>query len=179
MLDYGQAVVSVPFVEAGALAVFSVAQTEARELYLYSLHAGQSCSLTMGCCIYRQPSRIKAVAEQPCRVQLVPQHYIVEWLDRYPSFRQFVYETMCSRIVELVQVVEAVAFHPLAERLERFLISKTTEKQSRLINLSHEQIAAQLGTARTVVSRLLKAMEHNGKVLLLRGQIKWMGDMNA
>lgn len=177
LLDYGQAVEALPIVEQGQLAVYSVDPVEARELFLYSIHPGQTCSLALGCCVYGQASQIRVVAESETHLLLIPPAYVAEWLERYPGFRSFAYRMMSTRFVNLVETIEAIAFRNLPERLEQFLLKRAREQDSRLVNLSHEQVASQLGSSRVVVSRLLKVMEKEGNVLLFRGQIKWMGPM--
>lgn len=177
LIDYGQQIEYVPLVVAGRVSVFSVDPRDGNELFLYSILPEQTCSLSLGCCIYRQPSQIKAVAETEVQALLIPYGYVGRWMEAYPSFRGFVYQTMSGRFMDLIHIIETLAFQNLPERLEEFLRQKVREQGSRLINMSHEQVASALGTARVVISRLLKRMEHEGKVLLFRSQIKWLSEV--
>lgn len=177
LIDYGQQIEFVPMVISGRVSVYSVDPRDGNELFLYSILPEQTCSLSLGCCIYRQPSQIKAVAETEVEAWLIPYAYVGRWMDTYPSFRAFVYQTMSGRFMDLIHVIETLAFQNLPERLEEFLRQKVREQGSRLINMSHEQVASALGTARVVVSRLLKRMENEGKVILFRSQIKLLGEV--
>jgi CRP/FNR family transcriptional regulator len=177
LLDYGNEIHFVPIVVSGRISVYSVDARDANELYLYSINPDETCSLTLGCCIYRQPSQIKAVAETEVTALLIPYEYVGQWLSAYPNFRAFVYQNMSSRFMDLIHIIETLAFQNLPDRLLQFLGNKIKEQNSKLINMSHEQIAADLGTARVVVSRLLKKLEKQGKVLLFRNQIKVMVEL--
>jgi CRP/FNR family transcriptional regulator len=179
LLDYGSEIHFVPLVVSGSLAVYSVDPRDANELYLYAIHPDETCSLTLGCCIYRQPSQIKAIAETSVETLLIPYTYIGAWLEAYPNFRTYVYQSMSSRFMDLIHIIETLAFQNLPSRLEEFLLSKISEKESKIITMSHEQIATDLGTARVVISRLLKKLEKQGKVLLFRNQIKIIGEWHA
>ena len=177
LIDYGQPITVLPILTAGRVGVYSVDARDQTELYLYALLPDETCALTLGCCLYKQPSQVRAIAETDASFLAVPLSYISIWLDTYPSFRQFVYQNLSGRFIDLIRVVEALAFSSLPQRLEDFLHQKVREQDSRLIGLTHEQVAGALGTSRVVVSRMLKQLERQGKVLLFRHQIKWMGDL--
>ena len=100
-----------------------------------------------------------------------------EWLTKYPSWKSFVMRTIRSRFNELLNAIDQLAFQKLDERLEHYLKEKSRSTGSTLINLSHEQIANDMASSREVISRLLKRLENEGKVLLYRNQIKIMKDM--
>ncbi len=176
-MDYGQPITMLPIITAGRVGVYSVDGRDDTELYLYALLPEETCALTLGCCLYQQPSQIRAVAETDTEVLLVPLAYVAQWLEAYPSFRQFVYQNLSGRFMDLIRIVEALAFSSLPQRLEDFLHQKAREQGSRLVSLTHEQVAGALGTSRVVVSRILKQLERQGRVLLFRHQIKWMGEL--
>jgi CRP/FNR family transcriptional regulator len=95
-----------------------------------------------------------------------------EWLVRFPTWKSFVMKTIKARFNEMLTVIDQIAFKKLDERLVNYLTEKSKVTGSSLINLSHEQIASELATTRVVISRLLKVLENNQKVLLYRNQVK-------
>jgi CRP/FNR family transcriptional regulator len=95
-----------------------------------------------------------------------------EWLTRYQTWKAFVMQTMSARFTELLKTIDQVAFQNLDIRLVNYLKQKTKSTGSSLVNLSHKQIAEDLNTNRVVISRLLKKLEDQKKILLYRNQIK-------
>ncbi|HLP42372.1 MAG TPA: helix-turn-helix domain-containing protein, partial [Fibrobacteria bacterium] len=97
-------------------------------------------------------------------------------LTRYPTWKSFVIKTIRNRFNELLRTIDLIAFQNLDLRLIAFLREKAKASGSTLVNMSHEQIATELATTRVVVSRLLKKLERDGKVLLFRNQVKLLGE---
>ena len=91
---------------------------------------------------------------------------------KFPTWKNFVKKTIHFRFNELLKTIDQIAFQKLDERLVHYLKEKSKVTDSTLINLSHEQIANELGTSRVVISRLLKKLENDDKLLLYRNQIK-------
>ena len=108
---------------------------------------------------------------------VIPVSYMDEWLVKYPTWKSFVMKTIRFRFHEMLNVIDQIAFQKLDERLVHYLKEKSRVTGSTLINLSHEQIASELATTRVVISRLLKVLENNNKVLLYRNQIKLLRDL--
>jgi len=100
-----------------------------------------------------------------------------EWLAKYPSWKSFVMRTIRNRFNELLQAIDQLAFQKLDERLVHYLKEKSKATGSSLVNLSHEEIAADMASSREVISRLLKKLENDKKVLLLRNQVKLLRDL--
>jgi CRP/FNR family transcriptional regulator len=123
-----------------------------------------------------QLSEVKAVAEDDVEMLLVPVEVMDEWLVKYPTWKSFVMKTIHNRFNELLKTIDQIAFQNLDERLVVYLKEKSLTTGSALINLSHEQIGNDLATNRVVVSRLLKKLENDGKLLLYRNQIKLLNN---
>jgi CRP/FNR family transcriptional regulator len=117
-------------------------------------------------------SKIKAVAEEEVEMLAIPIDLMDAWMSKYHTWKSFVMGTIQARFDELLQAVDQIAFKKLDQRLEDYLREKADVTDSTLINLSHEQIAQDLATSRVVISRLLKKLEHDERVLLYRNQIK-------
>jgi len=176
IIDIGQAVRSIPLLLSGTLKITRV-DDKGNELLLYYVNANESCAMTFTCCMQQYPSEVKVAAETDVEYLAVPVSVMDEWLSKYPTWKSFVMKTIRSRFNELLNAIDQLAFQRLDERLAHYLKEKSKATSSTLINLSHEQIASDLATSREVVSRLLKRLEIEGKLLLYRNQIKIMSDM--
>jgi CRP/FNR family transcriptional regulator len=176
LLEVGQTVRHFPLILEGTV---KVARTDedGRELLLYYLNRNESCAMTFTCCMQHYPSEIRAVAEDDVTMLAIPIAATEEWLVKYPTWKAFVMQTIRSRFNEMLKAIDQIAFQKLDERLINYLREKSTKAGSSLINLSHQQVADELATSRVVISRLLKKLENDGKVLLFRNQIKVMTGM--
>lgn len=176
LLDIGETVRTIPFLIKGSLKV-SRMDEEGREILLYYVNAHESCAMTFTCCMQQFPSEIKAVAETDAELLSIPIAVMDSWLVKYPTWKSFVMRTIRSRFNELLHTIDQLAFHKLDERLIAYLKEKSKATGSTLINLSHEQIAGEMASSREVISRLLKKLENDKKVLLYRNQIKLLRDL--
>lgn len=176
VVDIGQTVKMIPLLLTGTLKISRIDET-GNELLLYYVHAAESCAMTFTCCMQQYPSEIKATAETDASFIAIPIGVMDEWLSKYPTWKSFVMRTIRNRFNELLHTIDQLAFQKLDERLVTYLKEKSKATGSTLINLSHEEIAADLATSREVISRLLKKLEHDKKVLLFRHQLKILREM--
>jgi CRP/FNR family transcriptional regulator len=176
ILDIGQPVRTMPIIIEGTVKV-SRTDDEGRELLLYYVNPSESCAMTFTCCMQQYPSEIRAVAEDDVTMLAVPVGAMDEWLVKFPTWKAFVMRTIRGRFNEMLKTIDQIAFQKLDERLVAYLKGKSKHSGSSLINLSHQQIADELATSRVVISRLLKKLENDKKVLLFRNQIKVMKDL--
>jgi CRP/FNR family transcriptional regulator len=176
IMDIGQIVRTMPLIISGTVKVSRVDE-EGRELLLYYVNSNESCAMTFTCCMQHQPSEIKAVAEEEVTLIALPVSVMDDWLIKYPSWKNFVMNTIRNRFNELLKAIDQIAFQNMDQRLIHYLKEKSKATGSALINLSHEQIAQELATSRVVISRLLKKLENDKKLLLYRNQIKLLRDM--
>jgi len=176
ILDIGQTVREMPIILSGTVKVSRIDE-DGKELLLYYVNPNESCAMTFTCCMQQYPSEIKAVAEEDVTMLAIPISFMDEWLVKYPTWKSFVMKTIRNRFHEMLNVIDQIAFQKLDERLVYYLKEKSKVTGSTLINLSHEQIASELATTRVVISRLLKALENDKKVLLYRNQIKLLRDL--
>lgn len=176
IMDIGQIVRTMPLIISGTVKVSRVDE-EGRELLLYYVNSNESCAMTFTCCMQHQPSEIKAVAEEEVTLIALPVSVMDDWLIKYPSWKNFVMNTIRNRFNELLKAIDQIAFQNMDQRLIHYLKEKSKATGSALINLSHEQIAQELATSRVVISRLLKKLENDKKLLLYRNQIKLLREM--
>jgi CRP/FNR family transcriptional regulator len=176
MLNVGQTIRAVPLVLSGTFKVSRV-NDEGQELLLYYVKEGESCAMTFNCCMMTQASVIMATAEEDSVLLCIPVNLMDEWMIKYPSWKKFVMTTIYNRFIEVVKSIDDIAFKKLDDRLLNYLKEKSKTTGSSLINVTHQQIADDLGTNRVVVSRLLKKLEIDKRLLLYRNQIKLLRDM--
>ena len=176
ILEDGQKVLHMPLVLKGSIKV-SRLEEDGRELLLYYVNAKEGCAMTFTCCLQNNTSQIKAVAEEDVTLLSVPVQQMDEWMMKFPSWKNYVMNTMHQRFNEMLKTIDQIAFQKLDERLVHYLKEKSKVTGSSLINLSHEQIAVEMASSRVVISRLLKKLEQDNKVLLYRNQIKLLRDL--
>lgn len=176
ILDIGQLVRVIPFVLSGTLKVSRI-DHEGHEILLYYVSNSESCAMTFTCCMQQHPSEVKVVAEEDVELMVIPISLMDSWMMKYATWKSFVMKTIQVRFNELLRTIDQIAFQKLDERLVHYLKEKSKATGSALINLSHEQIAIELATSRVVISRLLKKLENEKKLLLYRNQIKLLRDL--
>jgi CRP/FNR family transcriptional regulator len=176
ILDIGQIVRGMPIILSGLVKI-TRRDEEGREILLYYVNANESCAMTFTCCMEQFPSEIRAVAEEDVEMLMVPISVMDAWLLKYPTWKSFVMNTIRNRFHEMLRSIDQIAFQKLDERLIHYLKEKLKATGSPLLNISHEQVATDLATSRVVISRLLKKLENDGKLLLYRNQIKILKEL--
>jgi CRP/FNR family transcriptional regulator, anaerobic regulatory protein len=171
VLDFGQLIRSIPILLSGSVKI-SRMDDEGKELFLYYVNPKEGCAMTFSCCMEQHPSEIRAVAEEDITYWTIPVDVMDRWMMTYLTWKTFVMRTIRARFQEMLRAIDQLAFQKLDERLVVYLKDRAKQNDSMLINLSHEQIATDLATSRVVISRLLKRLEMDGKLLLYRNQIK-------
>jgi CRP/FNR family transcriptional regulator, anaerobic regulatory protein len=176
IMDVGQTVRFMPIILKGNIKVTRM-DDEGREILLYFVHGVESCAMTFTCCMQQKSSEIKATAEEDTLVIMIPVGLMDEWIVKYPTWKSFVMQTMMQRFNELLKTIDSIAFQKLDERLIQYLKDRSKAAGSSLLNVTHQQIADELATSRVVISRLLKKLENDKKILLYRNQIKLLKAM--
>jgi CRP/FNR family transcriptional regulator len=161
---------SIPIVLSGSIRVMRV-DDEGRELLLYYIKAGESCIMSFLSGLHQDTSKIKAIAEEDTELLFVPIEKVSLLIKEFPEWLDYIFKLYHKRFEELLEVVNAVAFKKLDQRLLDFIKNKSSLGNTKEINITHEQIANELGTARVVVSRLLKQLEEEGIIQLGRNKI--------
>lgn len=178
LMEVGQNVNFVPLLISGILKVSRIDEN-GNELLLYYVNPKESCAMTFTCCMQQHPSEVRAIAEENCEILMVPIELMDQWISKYPTWKSFVMRTIRYRFHELILALDQIAFQSLDVRLAHYLRQKHKTTGSALINLSHEQIANDLASSRVVISRLLKKLENDKKVLLYRNQVKLLSSFLA
>jgi CRP/FNR family transcriptional regulator len=158
---------SIPIVLSGSIKVMQT-DDNGHELLLYFIEPGESCIMSFLGGIHHEKSKIKAIAEETTEILLIPVEKVQQFIKDYPQWLDYIFRLYHKRFEELLQVVNAVAFTKIDERLLQLLKKKASLTQSSTIYITHEQLAIELGTARAVVSRLLKQLEQSAILKLSR-----------
>ena len=176
IMDYGKYIRMMPIVLKGTVKVMRMDEN-GKEILLYYLGSSESCSMAYSCCVEAKKSEIRAVAEDDVELIGIPHVKLDEWLCTYPGWNNYIFRSFNDRFTELLKSIESIAFHKLDERLVSYLKEKQKLSGSSVIKSSHYQIADELATSRVVISRLLKQLENNKKIILYRNEIKILKDL--
>ncbi|MHB8742484.1 MAG: Crp/Fnr family transcriptional regulator [Sulfuricaulis sp.] len=164
----GETCRSFLFVLEGSVRVEKTAGN-GREIVLYRVARGETCLLTTSCLIAKQRYPAEGVTETEVLAAALPENIFHEALAISPEFRAFVFASFGARMTDLILLVEEITFGHADVRLARWLLDSGSAPDE--IVTTHQQLAAELGTAREVISRLLKEFERRGLVQLARGRI--------
>lgn len=161
---------AIPIVIKGSLRVIRTDET-GKEILLYNIKSGESCIMSFLGGMHHETSKVRAIAEEDTEILLVPIEKVSMLIKEYPDWLDYIFRLYHKRFEELLEIVNAIAFKKVDERLLTLVKQKCENANSDTINVTHEQLANDLGTARVVVSRLLKQMEDEGMVTLGRNKI--------
>ena len=159
----------LPLVLSGTARVYKIAES-GREITLYRINPGESCILTASCIVNSRDFPAFAVTEAAVEAVVIPAGELPSWFNRHEAWRAYLFDLLVQRLGSVIELVEAVAFRHMDARLAAYLLATTPP--DGLLEKTHEAVAADLGTSREVVSRLLKDFEQDGLVALSRGVIR-------
>lgn len=158
LIDLNESITHMPLLLHGAIRIMRE-DADDGELVLYYLEKGDTCAMTMTCCLGQKKSNIRASAETDGELIMIPVQKMDEWLEKYPSWRSFVLTSYQDRLDEMIRAIDNLAFNDATGRLKNYLIEVASVNRSRTILKTHAEIAHELNTSRVVISRLLKILE--------------------
>ena len=170
MIDLNQFIKGMPILLSGAIKIMREDFDEG-ELLLYFLEKGDTCAMTMACCLGDKQSKIRAVAETDGELVMIPIVKMDEWLAKYPSWRRFIFDSYNNRMEEMLVAIDNLAFNDMNERLKKYLLDVASINKGKVVVKTHQEIAYELNTSRVVISRLMKALEKEGFLQLNRNEI--------
>lgn len=171
LIEIGDYIKTMPLLLEGAIKILRE-DDDGDELLLYFLERGDTCAMTLTCCMGHSKSKIRAIAETDGTLIMIPIEKMEEWLTKYKTWRNFVFDSYNIRLKEMLEAIDTLAFMNLDERLYKYLTDKAKVLGNTEINNTHQQIAYELHTSRVVISRLLKSLEMQGKIKLHRNKIE-------
>lgn len=170
IVDVKEEIKFMPFILEGSLKVTREGKDD-HEILLYYIEAGETCAMTLQCCVRESKSEVRATTLEDSLVLMVPTFKMLEWMDKYASWRKFILESYHLRMTELMETIDAIAFLKLDERIEKYLKDQAKLLGSLELNYTHQQIAEDLHSSRVVISRLIKQMETKGLLKQKRNKI--------
>jgi CRP/FNR family transcriptional regulator len=160
----------LPLLQEGLIGIYRTDE-DGRELLLYYIKPGESCIMSFLAGLHHGTSKIKAVAEEDSSIYTIEMSKVEEWLKKYPQWIEYIFKLYHQRFEELLNVVNEVAFKKMDERLLHHLERKKNLLNTNEINITHQQLADELGTTREVISRLLKQMEKENLLKMGRNKL--------
>lgn len=160
ILREGQYIKQVPLVIKGLVKVF--ANFEERELLLYYIRPKESCALSFSALLDDSPSKVRAITEEDSTILLMPSTKLREWTKDYGDFNQAFFQQYNLRYSELLDTIQSLLFGKMDQRRLSYLQRRASLSGNKALQLSHREIALELGTAREVISRVIKKLENEG-----------------
>ncbi len=168
----GDACSQIALLGKGSIRVYKQGES-GREITLYHVISGETCILTASCLLASMSYPATAIAEQDSEAVIFPAAIFRKWIGSYETIRQLIFETLAMRMSTVMSLVEEIVFNRMDHRLAQYLQQKFENggQPLNIIHITHDQIASELGSAREVISRLLKELERLGALELTRGRI--------
>lgn len=162
ILREGQYLKVIPIVQEGLIKVFT--RHEDKELLIYYIKPNESCIMSFAACLKNEPSKVFAIAEEDCTVLLLPVEKVINWTKQFPDMNILFFQQYNLRYSDLLDTINHLLFDKMDKRLYDYLREKIKLTSKNPIKISHRQIANELGTAREVISRVMKKLENEGKL---------------
>ncbi|EMQ94026.1 MULTISPECIES: Crp/Fnr family transcriptional regulator [Xanthomarina] len=170
LIEIGDYIKSMPLLISGAVKILRE-DDQGDELVLYFIERGDTCAMTLSCCMGQKKSEIRAIAETDTTLIMIPVEHMSLWMGKYKSWQNFILQSYHERMSELLEAIDTIAFLKMDERILKYLRDKAMVNHSEEISATHQQIANDLHTSRVVVSRILKALENNHQIKINRNRI--------
>lgn len=171
LIDIGDYIKSMPLILSGAVKVLRE-DDHGDDLALYFIEHGDTCAMTITCCMGETKSGIRAIAETDTKLLMIPVQKMQEWMHKYKSWQSFILQSYHLRMNELLEAIDTIAFLKMDERILKYLRDKAMVNHDDMIHTTHQDIAYDLHTSRVVISRILKKLEKEEKIELHRNKIK-------
>jgi CRP/FNR family transcriptional regulator len=170
IVNVGDELNYIPIVLEGSIKI-SRENEEGEELLLYYIEGGDTCAMTLQCCVRHSKSEIRATTMEKSLILMIPIKMMEVWLHKYKSWREYILQSYHTRMTELMETIDAITFMRLDERLLKYLTDQAKLLGSLEINHTHQQIAEDLHSSRVVISRLLKQLEIKNIITIQRNKI--------
>ncbi|QXP79835.1 MULTISPECIES: Crp/Fnr family transcriptional regulator [Winogradskyella] len=170
IIDIGQELNFIPLLIKGNIKVLRE-DKNGDELLLYVLESGDTCAMSLTCCMVKSVSKIRAIADEDVTVIMIPIANMKLWFNSNESWRTFILQSYQVRFDEMLETIDTLAFMKMDKRLFKYLTDQVKLTASTSLAITHQEIAEDLNTSRVVVSRLLKQLEREHKIELGRNKI--------
>ena len=170
LINIGDELTHIPLIIHGAVKI-SLEDSKGDEVYLYHLEKGETCAISFVNCIHKSKSMFRGVAEQDTEGIFIPINKLDKWLAKYKTWRHFIIDSYHFRLIGLIHSIENLVFSNLEDRLMEYLYQKAQVMNTNILKITHDEIANDLFSGRTVITRLLKDLKNEGKIDMKRGKI--------
>ena len=170
IIDIGQQLTAIPLLLSGNIKVMRGDDT-GNDILLYVLESGDTCAMSLTCCMAKSVSKIRAIADSDTEVAMIPTQQMSEWFNTNNSWRMFILQSYQGRFNEMLETIDTLAFLKMDERLYKYLTDQVKLTASEVLTVTHQSIAQDLNTSREVISRLLKQLKKDRKIALGRNKI--------
>ncbi len=171
IMDIGQKLTHMPLILSGSVKILKE-DDESNELLLYYLEWGDTCAVTLNCCTKPGKSLIKGITELDSEILFIPVEKMEDWMIKYRSWRSFVLESYNSRLNEMLDAIDNLAFNNMETRLVKYLRDKVMINKNAKLHTTHFEIASDLNSSRVVISRLMKRLENEGLIIQHRNYVE-------
>jgi len=171
ILEEAQYIRNIPLVYKGRVRVMRQGDS-GREVLLYYIEPGESCALSLAAGLNHQKSVAYAETDRDTELLAIPIDVLEQLIGQFPTLNEFVLKLFHNRFNELIRFIDSVVFKTMDFRLIELLKKKQKKSGNHTLEITHHQLANELGTAREVVSRLLKQLENEKKIINHRGKIE-------
>ncbi|NRB52044.1 MAG: Crp/Fnr family transcriptional regulator [Saprospiraceae bacterium] len=172
LAESGKYMKMIPLVLSGLIRVFRNDYDLDREILLYYIPEGQTCMMSLVASFAQMKSQVHAITEKKSELLLIPTSKVREWQIKYSKWNQFIINTFLGRYTELLNTINDLSFKHIDERVYNYLVQYRHRYGEDRVKLTHQKLANELGTTRVVISRILKDLEKQGQIKLMRGEIQ-------
>ena len=165
----GDRVDAIALLISGVVRVYKIGET-GREITLYRFGNGQSCILTANAILSQKTFQAIATVEKEAEAVMIPAATFRDWVMRYDLWREFVFDLLSQRLSTMMEIVDEIVFHRMDARIASLLLIRAQSQNP--MRTTHQEIAAELGSSREVVSRLLEDFSERGLIRSARGEIE-------
>jgi CRP/FNR family transcriptional regulator len=170
LIKPGDEIIFIPIVIKGSIRIIRQ-DLDGQEVFLYHLYPGQTCAMSLTCCQSGKKSMIKAIAESDSEILQIPVRLTEDWY-KYPEWKAYISNNYNNRFSELLQVIDLIAFSNMDKQLLHYLEERSKALNTRILEITHQEIADELHAHREAISRLLRIMEQKKLVRLGRNNIE-------
>jgi CRP/FNR family transcriptional regulator, anaerobic regulatory protein len=177
LIDIGDDLTHIPLIFEGTAKVIRHIKIDG-ELVLYYLKPGDTCAVSFINCIESKKSVFEVIIETDMSAVFIPVDIIDEWLVTYKSWRRYIIDSYHFRLMEMLESIDGLAFTNLHERLFKYLTDKVKRNNKKILQVTHQELANDMNTSRVVISRIIKQLQDEGKIISTRNKIKVL-DINT
>ena len=170
IIQLGEKIQFLPIILDGSIKVVRE-NDRGEELLLYYIESGDTCAMTLQCCMKSALSEVKAISMESSEIVMIPLEMMEIWMAKYSSWRSYILQSYHVRLQELIETIDAIAFMRLDERLLKYLKDHAKLLGTLEINVTHQHIAEDMHSSRVVISRLLKQLETKGEIVINRNKV--------